>query len=69
MKRDSDRTYRVPFRSERTIRINGEWYYMTKEGLTADLFIGRSTAEQHADSCFHAVVPSESNLVSSALKP
>jgi|GEM_PF-3309324 len=44
MKRNKDILDRTYSRSERTIRTNGDWYYMTREGPTVGPFIDKNTA-------------------------
>lgn len=44
MKRTDDEQETVHFQSERIIRIDGQWYFMTREEETVGPFIDRDSA-------------------------
>ena len=50
MKRDNDRTEELHFRSERILRINGEWYFLTREGQTKGPYANKNIALEHLES-------------------
>ena len=49
MKRDNDQSEKVHFRSERTLRINGEWYFLTREGQTRGPYADKKCALEHLE--------------------
>ena len=59
MKRDNDRTEEVHFRSERTLRINGEWYFLTREGQTMGPYANKKCALKRLDSYLEDKPPSK----------
>lgn len=44
MKRADDEQETVHFQCERTVRIDGKWYFLTREGETIGPFMDRDSA-------------------------
>lgn len=61
MRRSSDQEDILHFRSERTLQINGEWYFVTREGPTIGPFLDKKRALECLASYLEDKATSASN--------
>jgi len=61
MRREKDRSDAVHFRSERLLRINGEWYFSTREKQTVGPFVDKAGAQKKLELYLSEISRSEAD--------